>query len=71
MGSTQETEYLVEQIRADETYQDKEKYRFLSFALQLPNGKIKINPAQDEPVTESCGIWLIDATRPLRIQWPE
>jgi len=47
-----------------------EKYSFLSFALQLPDGSIKINPAQDEPVTEDCGIWLIAATRPLHIQWP-
>ncbi len=48
-----------------------EKYRLLSFALQLPDGSIKINPAQDEPVTDGCGIWLIAATRPLHIQWPE
>ena len=48
-----------------------EKHRFLSFALQLPDGSIKINPDQDEPVTERCGIWLIAATRPLHIQWPE
>ncbi|WP_320041895.1 ion channel [uncultured Desulfobacter sp.] len=48
-----------------------ETYRFLSFALQLPDGRIKINPPQDEPVTENCGIWLIAADRPLYIQWPE
>jgi len=48
-----------------------EKYRFLSFGLQLPDGSIKINPVRDEPVTEDCGIWLIAATRPLHIQWPE
>ncbi|MCG8549890.1 MAG: NAD-binding protein, partial [Desulfobacterales bacterium] len=48
-----------------------ETYRFLSFALQLPDGSIKINPPQDEPVTENCGIWLIAADRPLYIQWPE
>nr|WP_320189970.1 ion channel [uncultured Desulfobacter sp.] len=48
-----------------------ETYRFLSFALQLPDGSIKINPVQDEPVTEDCGIWLIAANRPLYIQWPE
>jgi voltage-gated potassium channel len=46
-------------------------YRFLSFALQLPDGTVKINPAQDEPVIDGCGIWLIAATRPLHIQWPE
>ena len=48
-----------------------EKYRYLSFALQLPDGSIKINPEQEELVIENCGIWLIAKDRPSHIQWPE
>ncbi len=47
-----------------------EKYKFLSFALQLADGQVKVNPSPDDPVTENCGIWLIASERPLTIQWP-
>lgn len=47
----------------------KERYDFLSFALQTEEGKVIINPAKDIAVKENCGIWLIAASRPVGIDW--
>jgi voltage-gated potassium channel len=47
----------------------KERYDFLSFALQTDGGKVVINPAKDLVVGENFGIWLIAGSRPVGVEW--
>ncbi|MBM9604904.1 potassium channel family protein [Desulfopila inferna] len=47
----------------------KEKYDFLTFALQTDREELAINPARDMPVKENFGIWLIARSRPLGMDW--
>lgn len=47
----------------------KEKYDYLTFALQTEKEDLVINPARDMPVKENFGIWLIALSRPLGIDW--
>lgn len=48
----------------------KETYGYLCFALQTPEGKVRVNPESDQPVPEGCGIWLLAGRRPVNIAWP-
>lgn len=47
----------------------KERYDFLSFALQTNKKEVVINPAKDMVVEENFGIWLIAGSRPVGIEW--
>ena len=47
----------------------KEKYDYLSFALQTDSGKVVINPGADMKIEERFGIWLIADSRPTGIDW--
>lgn len=48
----------------------KEKYNYLTFALQNEQGKIVINPDKDLVVAEKFGIWMIAESRPVSVKWP-
>lgn len=47
-----------------------DQYGYLSFAMQMPEGGIRVNPAKDAPVAPGSGIWLMAEERPVRITWP-
>ncbi len=47
----------------------KERYDYLSFALQTDTGKVVINPGAGMKVEERFGIWLIANSRPTGIDW--
>ncbi|MDZ7642482.1 MAG: ion channel [Desulfurivibrio sp.] len=48
----------------------KEKYNYLTFAMQTCEAKVIINPDQEQPVSARDGIWLMAQKRPLQIVWP-
>ncbi|MEH0020941.1 MAG: ion channel [Desulfobacter sp.] len=48
----------------------KERYNYLSFAMEDPDGSIQVNPPAQTPVTPECGIWLIAPKRPVNLEWP-
>jgi len=65
---------VVPQLEREWLYWDlhnylKEKYDFLTFALQTDREELFINPARDMPVKENFGIWLIARSRPLGMDW--
>ncbi|WDP87927.1 MAG: NAD-binding protein [Desulfobacter sp.] len=65
----------VPEIKKGQTWWDlhhflKQKYEYLSFALQRPDKSILVNPMAKEPVTPGCGIWLIAPKRPVNMEWP-
>ncbi|MCF8045167.1 MAG: NAD-binding protein [Desulfarculaceae bacterium] len=47
----------------------KDRYDFLTFALETPAGKVKINPPKDAPVRSGSSVWLIAKRRPVSIDW--
>lgn len=47
-----------------------DRYGYLSFAIQLPDDTILVNPDKQTPVGPGCGIWLMATNRPMRIDWP-
>ena len=47
----------------------KEKYNYLSFALQTDTEEVLINPGADLEIKEGFGIWLIADSRPTGIDW--
>ncbi len=49
----------------------KEKYDYLTFAIQTTAGQVIVNPSMTQPVTQGDGIWLIARKRPINISWPE
>lgn len=48
----------------------KEKYNFLTFAMQTSGSKVIINPDAAQVVSGGDGIWLMAQKRPLHIDWP-
>ncbi len=47
----------------------KEKYNYLTFAMQTTDGKIIVNPKTDETISKGDGIWLMAQKRPVSITW--
>lgn len=48
----------------------KEKYNYLTFAMQTTQKKVIVNPLKEEMVSKGDGIWLIAQKRPIHITWP-
>ena len=48
----------------------KEKYNYLTFALQGSDKKVIVNPSKEETVSQGDGIWLMAQKRPVSIAWP-
>lgn len=48
----------------------KEKFNYLTFAMQTRDNAVIINPAIDQKVVPGNGIWLIAPKRPVTIEWP-
>jgi voltage-gated potassium channel len=48
----------------------KEKYNFLTFAMQTSDSKVIINPDAAQVVSNGDGIWMMAQKRPLQIKWP-
>jgi len=48
----------------------KEKYNFLTFAMQTSDAKVIINPDAGQEVSGGDGIWLMAQKRPMHIDWP-
>ncbi len=48
----------------------KEKYNFLTFAMQTSDSKVFINPDAAQVVSNGDGIWMMAQKRPLQIKWP-
>ena len=47
----------------------KEKYDFLTFAMQTSDSRVIINPDAAQAVSGGDGIWLMAQKRPLHIDW--
>lgn len=47
----------------------KNRYGYLTFAMQAPGETVKVNPDQEEPVPGGTRIWLIARKRPQNIDW--
>lgn len=47
----------------------KDRYDYLTFAMQVPGEKIIVNPEMDAKVTAGTWIWLIAKERPQNIDW--
>ncbi len=47
----------------------KQRYDFLTFAVQTVAGEVIINPAKEMAVKEDYGIWLIATSRPVGLDW--
>jgi len=47
----------------------KEKYNYLTFAMQTSDSKVIINPDKGQVVSGRDGIWLMAQNRPLHIKW--
>jgi voltage-gated potassium channel len=48
----------------------KEKYNYLTFAMQTTDSNVMINPQKDQKISSKDGIWLMAQKRPVNIQWP-
>ena len=48
----------------------KEKFDYLTFAMQTKDKEVLINPSVDHPLSPGDGIWLIAPKRPVHIKWP-
>ncbi|MBU8849996.1 MAG: NAD-binding protein, partial [Desulfobacterales bacterium] len=48
----------------------KEKYNYLTFAMQTTDKKVIVNPSKEEMVSKGDGIWLMAQKRPVNITWP-
>ncbi len=48
----------------------KEKYNYLTFAMQISDGSVIVNPTTDEKISGGDGIWLMAQKRPVNITWP-
>jgi voltage-gated potassium channel len=48
----------------------KEKYNYLTFAMQISGGSVIVNPTTDEKISGGDGIWLMAQKRPVNITWP-
>ncbi len=48
----------------------KEKYNYLTFAMQTTDKKVMVNPSKKEIVSKGDGIWLMAQKRPVNIAWP-
>ncbi len=49
----------------------KEKYNYLTFAMQTTEKKVFINPSKDQRISSKDGIWLMAQKRPVKIAWPQ
>ncbi len=47
----------------------KERYNYLSFAMQPPGGDIHVNPDGETVVSKGARVWLIARQRPVAIDW--
>ena len=47
----------------------KERYNYLTFAMQTSDSKVIINPDKGQVVSGRDGIWLMAQKRPLHIKW--
>ena len=47
----------------------KDRYDFLTLALENPDRTVKINPSKDAPVRSGSSVWLIAKRRPVSIDW--
>lgn len=48
----------------------KEKYNYLTFAMQTHTSKVIVNPDKNQGFAKGDGIWLIAENRPENIIWP-
>lgn len=48
----------------------KERYNYLTFAIQTFDKQVIVNPSMEQPVIEGDGIWLIAHKRPIDLSWP-
>jgi voltage-gated potassium channel len=48
----------------------KEKYNYLTFAMQISGGSVIVNPTKDKKISGGDGIWLMAQKRPVNITWP-
>jgi len=48
----------------------KEKYNYLTFAMQTTDKKVIVNPQTEEKISGGDGIWLMAQKRPVNITWP-
>jgi voltage-gated potassium channel len=48
----------------------KEKYNYLTFAMQTTDKKVIVNPSMEEKISKGDGIWLMAQKRPVDIAWP-
>lgn len=48
----------------------KEKYNYLTFAMQTTDNRVIVNPPKEEKISKKDGIWLIAQKRPINIEWP-
>ena len=49
----------------------KEKYNYLTFAMQTRQKEVIINPDLKQTIQKGDGIWLIAPKRPINITWPQ
>ena len=66
---------IVPEIKQDLTWWQlhadlKERYNYLTFAIQTSNEHVIVNPSMEQPVTKGDGIWLIAHKRPIDLSWP-
>ena len=66
---------IVPEISRPENWWDlhnffKEKYNYLTFAMQTGKKEVIINPELDQTIQKGDGIWLIAPKRPINITWP-
>ena len=47
----------------------KEKYNYLTFAMQTSDSKVIVNPDKEQVVSGRDGIWMMAQKRPLHIKW--
>lgn len=47
----------------------KEKYDYLTFALQTASGQVIVNPSKDQPLAKEDGLWLMAQKRPETLDW--
>jgi voltage-gated potassium channel len=47
----------------------KEKYNYLTFALQTVKKEVQVNPPKDASIFKGCSIWLLAEKRPVNINW--
>lgn len=48
----------------------KERYNYLTFAMETTDKRVIVNPQKNEKVSRGDGIWLMARKRPVNIAWP-